>query len=643
MTTEPARVRRVILGTAGHIDHGKTALVERLTGTRTDRLKEEQERGMTIDVGYAEFELPDGTEVGLLDVPGHERLVRTMVAGATAMDLALLVVAGDDGPMPQTREHVEILDVLGVTRLVVALTKTDLVDDEMLLLAEEEIHALLAPTGMRGAPILRVSSQTGEGVEAIRTAIADALPPAREDATQGQVFRMPVMRAFVAPGRGAVVTGIPLSGRLAAGEAIQILPPAWGGRVRSIQVHKRASEEARAAQRTALALSDVTAEKVKRGMVLATAGVLEPARRFAARVRLLPGSRKVRHGDRARLHVGADQVVVRVHVLDGTLAAPGETHLLELEAFQDVIAAPGDRLVLRTENASGTLGGGEVVQVLARRLPRKRPGIVRSLLERADHLHDPDVLLLGELEAAAQDATDAKQVAARTALRPDLLGGWMDGLVEQDQAVRLGHGGHVWMAKAAFDKVLESIEKGAERLHAKDRALESLPVSAVRTAAGRLAQPVLDAALDHLIASGRLVREGRDGIRLASHASSLSASDREDLERVQARLASGAGTPPAVEDLEGDLGLTKPRVMRALRLLTNRGAALKAEEFYFDGAWVDEAKAKLAAHAEVNGGFTPGDARTLLQTTRKWIIPLLEALDKTGFSRRTGGKRVVRS
>ncbi len=643
MTTDPARVRRVILGTAGHIDHGKTALVERLTGTRTDRLKEEQERGMTIDVGYAEFSLPDGTEVGLLDVPGHERLVRTMVAGATAMDLALLVVAGDDGPMLQTREHVEILDVLGITHLVVALTKTDLVDDEMLLLAEEEIQALLEPTGMRGAPILRVSSQTGDGVDALRAAIAGALPPAREDPTEGQIFRMPIMRAFVAEGRGAVVTGIPLSGRLGTGEAVQVLPAGWGGRVRSIQVHKRASEEARAAQRTALALSDVTAGKVKRGMVLATAGVLEPARRLAARVRLLPGARRIRHGDRARLHVGADQVVVRVHVLDGTVAAPGETHLLELEAFHDIVAAPGDRLVLRTENASGTLGGGEVVQVLERRLPRKRPGILKSLIERADHLHDPEALLLGELEVAAQEATDSRKVAARTALRPDLLGGWMDALVEKGEAVRLGHGGRVWMAKAAFEKALDRIEKGAARMHAKDRALESLPVSAVRTAAGRLPPPVLDAALEHLVSSGRLVREGRDGIRLASHSSSLSATDRKDLESVQARLAQGAGTPPAIEDLEADLALTRPRVMRALRLLANRGAAFKAGEFFFDGAWVEEAKARLAAHAEVNGGFTPGDARTLLETTRKWIIPLLEALDKAGFSRRTGDKRVVLS
>lgn len=640
--TDVPEVQRVILGTAGHIDHGKTALVERLTGTRTDRLKEEQERGMTIDVGYAEFVLPDGTEVGLLDVPGHERLVRTMVAAATAMDLALLVVAGDDGPMPQTREHVEILDVLGVTRLVVALTKTDLVDDETLLMAEEEIREMLEPTGMKGAPVLRVSSETGEGVEPLREAISAALPPAREDPTQGQVFRMPVLRAFVAPGRGAVVTGIPLSGRLRTGDGIELLPPVWGGRVRSIQVHKRPATEARAAQRTALALSDVVAGKVKRGMVLAEAGVLRPARRLAVRFRLLPYAKPLKHGDRARLHVGADQVVVRVHVLGAPSMPPGATRILELEAFHDLVAAPGDHVVLRSENASCTLGGGVVVQILARRLPRNRSGLVDALLERSERLHDPETLLLGELEAARQEATDVRTVAARTALSPDLLPGWMDGLVEREEAVRLGHGGHVWMSKAAFDKVLDRIETGVSRLHAKDRALASLPVSAVRTAAGRLPGPVLDAALDHLIEVGRFVREGRDAIRLASHASTLSEGDREDLARVQEALARGRGRPPALEDLEADLDLPGPRVSRALRLLVNRGDVFRTSDSYFDGAWVEEAKALLAAHAKEHGGFTPADARNLLDSTRKWIIPFLEALDKTGFSRRTGDRRVLR-
>ena len=257
VTVSTAHVRRLILGTAGHIDHGKTALVQRLTGVWTDTLPEEMERGMTIDAGYAAFHTPDGTEVGLLDVPGHERLVRTMVAAATAMDLALLVVAADDGPMPQTREHVEILDVLGVKRLVVALTKSDLADEETMLIAEEEVNELLEPTGMAGAPIVRVSSETGDGIEDLRTAIAAALPPPRTTTKEDPfIFRMPVLRRFLVPGRGAVLTGIPVAGEVALGERVDVLPRDWTGKVRGIQVHHRDAESARRGHRAALALSD---------------------------------------------------------------------------------------------------------------------------------------------------------------------------------------------------------------------------------------------------------------------------------------------------------------------------------------------------------------------------------------------------
>ncbi|MDA1195308.1 MAG: selenocysteine-specific translation elongation factor, partial [Planctomycetota bacterium] len=355
MSTATSQVRRVILGTAGHIDHGKTSLVSRLTGTWTDTLPEEQERGMTIDVGYAAFTMPDGTEVGLLDVPGHERLVRTMVAAATAMDLALLVVAADDGPMPQTREHIEILDVLGVKHLVVALTKCDLVDEETILMAEEEVREMLAPTGMAGAPIVQVSSETGAGFDDLRAAIATVMPPASEYADDPFAFRMPVLRRFHVPGLGAVMTGIPISGRIAVGDRVDVLPRDWTGKVRAIQVHHRDAEHASRGHRAALALSDVPMAKVKRGMILAAAGVLRPVHRLAARVRVLAGARKpLAHADRARLHVGADQAVVKIHLPARTPIGPGEFGLVELESTTPLCVAPGDRLVLRAENASGT-------------------------------------------------------------------------------------------------------------------------------------------------------------------------------------------------------------------------------------------------------------------------------------------------
>ena len=641
MTVSTTHVRRLILGTAGHIDHGKTALVERLTGVRTDRLPEERKRGMTIDIGYAAFELADGTEVGLLDVPGHERLVRTMVAAATAMDLALLVVASDDGPMPQTREHVEILDVLGVTRLVVALTKVDLVDEETMEIAEAEIEDLLAPTGMAGAPIVRVSSETGEGIDDLRAAIGEMMPPPREPRDDPHVFRMPVLRRFLVAGRGAVLTGIPIAGTLDVGERVKLLPPDAEGKVRSIQVHHRDAEQAVAGHRAALSLSDLHVEDIKRGMVLTTPGVLRPVDRLAARMRVLSSVRKpLEHGDRARLHLGAAQHVVRVHLPGRTPIAGGEAGLVELESTTPMVAAPGDRIVLRLENAASTLGGGVVIELLARRLPR-RQGIVDTLLERAKHLEDPVALVRGVLHAAGERGVPLGDIAAGTALRPAVLPAILASLREEKIAVPVGRQDR-WMDRAAFEQVTKRLDETVRKLHAKDSAVDSLPLATIRSALGRAEPVVLEQALDHLLAKGRLVRTATGNVHHKDHSSELPPKDKERCEKIRDLLAEGRGQPPSLEDLQADAGLSGPDVTRALRLLESRRMAFKAGEHWFDGAWIEDAKDRLRTFAAEHGGFTPSDARTLLETTRKWIIPLLEALDKTGFSRRQGDKRVIR-
>lgn len=636
------RVRRVILGTAGHIDHGKTTLVERLTGLRTDRLPEERARGMTIDVGYATFRLPDGTEVGLLDVPGHERLVRTMVAAATAMDLALLVVAADDGPMPQTREHVEILDVLGVTRLVVALTKTDLVDEETAQLAAEEVRELLAPTGMAGAPVVPVSSATGAGLEALRAAIAAAMPPGDARGGDPRVFRMPVLRRFVAEGRGVVVTGIPVAGRLEVGERVDVLPGGGSGRVRGIQVHHRDAPYAAAGHRAALALSDVDLPHIERGMVIATAGVLAPARRLAARLTLLGGvAAPLAHGARARLHLGSGQVPVRVHLPAREPLAPGGVALAEFEAGEPLVAAPGDRFVLRTENASDTLGGGVVIEVLAQRLPSRRAGLIEDLLARAGALEDPAALILGSLKGEGERGLGLADLAARTALQPAGLAERIEALAARGEVRRLGRAER-WIHAPAFDQVTRRLDEAVRRLHARDPALDALPLSAVRAALQRVEPAVLEEALAHLVAKGRLVRTPGGDVRHASHSAELPEADRARCARIQAALAAGAGQPPGVDDLTAELGLDRGQVLRALHLLASRGRVFQAADLWFDGAWLAAARERLRDHARRHGGFTPSDARTLLGSTRKWVIPLLEALDKSGFTRRVGDRRVVR-
>ncbi len=634
-------VRRLILGTAGHIDHGKTSLVKRLTGTWTDTLPEERERGMTIDVGYAEFTLEDGTEIGLLDVPGHERLVRTMVAAATAMDLALLVVAADDGPMPQTREHVEILDVLGVERLVVALTKCDLADEETLFIAEEEIRELLAPTGMADAPIVRVSSETGDGFDALHEALKATIPPPRGDLEDPFVFRMPVLRRFLVPGRGAVLTGIPVTGSIAVGDRVEVLPQGWTGRIRAVQVHHRDADVASRGHRAALALSDVQVDKVKRGMVIATAGSIEPVKRVAAEVRILEGVRKpLAHGDRVRLHLGAGQTVARVHLPGRKPVLPGGTDVVELESGEPLVAAPGDKLVLRAENASATLGGGFVIEVLASRLKR-RQGIVDALRERARHLEDPSALVRGCLQAAGDRGTTLDQVAAHTALRGDVVPGLLEELQAAREAVPIGRSGR-WIMRSAFEEVTRRIDGAVQKLHEKDVAVPELSLAAVRATAGRMEPAVVEEGIAHLVAKGRLVKTPSGGVHHKDHSSELPAKDKERCERVSALLAQGAGRPPAIEDLEAEAGLSTPEALRALKLLEARGRAFKTETHWFDGPFVDAAKERIRAFAAEHGGFKPADVRDMLDTTRKWLIPFLEALDKSGFSRRVGDKRVVR-
>ena len=635
-------VRHVILGTAGHIDHGKTTLVQQLTGTWADRLPEERERGMTIDLGYAAFSLPDGTEVGLLDVPGHESFVHTMVAGATTMDLALLVVAADDGPMLQTREHLEILDLLGVSHLVVALTKIDLVDADMVDLAEEMVSELLAGTAMAGAEVVRVSSVDGTGIDALKATLQAALPPIRVREDDGRVFRMPVLRSFLVPGRGAVLTGIPISGRIEMGAKVEVLPPAWQARVRGIQVHGADAAEARRGHRTALALSDVGVTSLKRGMVVVEAGTVAPVQRIVAQVRLLAGVRKpLDHGDRVRLHVGAARVIAQVHLPAAKPVQAGQTAIVELMAVAPVVAFPGDRFVLREENAASTLGGGVIIDLPHRRLPRRRAGLLDRLTERVGHLDNRRALLLGVVESLGEAGTTVDALAARTGIRLEEVARLCASLQAKGQIQAIGRSGQ-WIDVSAFGRVLERVEAAVTTLHDKDPGLAWLSLATVRAKLARVDASVVDAALAKLVEAGTLERNPDGGVRHQAHSDELPAKDRALCERIEAALLRGAGRPPDEEGLAVEAGCNAHELRRAMRLLASHGRVHRGGDHWFASAWVDEAKDKLRAFAEREGGYTPGDARTLLDTTRKWIIPLLESLDKAGFSRRAGDRRVLR-
>ncbi|MGL6109304.1 MAG: selenocysteine-specific translation elongation factor, partial [Rubrivivax sp.] len=362
----------MIIGTAGHIDHGKTSLVKALTGIDADRLKEEKERGITIDLGFAYKPLPDGEVLGFVDVPGHEKLVRNMLAGATGIDHVMLVVAADDGPMPQTREHLAILDLLGLAHGVVALSKCDLVTPTRLAEARAEVRALLAHSLLAEAPILALSSLTGEGIDALLEHLEHAraaLSPRRQ---QGQ-FRLAVDRSFTLAGIGTVVTGTAVAGQVAVGERLKLSPRGLDVRVRGIHAQNRQAREGRAGQRLALNLAGVDKADVRRGDWLVAEALHAPTQRFDARVQLLAGeSRPLAHWTPVHLHLGAEDVGARVMLLEGAAVAPGRSALIQLSLERPIGALHGDRFILRDQSALRTLGGGVVIDAFPPASRRRR-------------------------------------------------------------------------------------------------------------------------------------------------------------------------------------------------------------------------------------------------------------------------------
>ena len=390
MTTDPdmqPRQINITLGTAGHIDHGKTALIRLLTGCETDRLKEERERGMSIELGFAPCTLED-IEVGIVDVPGHEHFLRTMVAGAAGVDAVILVVAADDGVMPQTREHLDVMTLLGVTHGVIALTKIDRVSPERVDEVRVELETFTRGTFLEGVPILPVSSITGEGVMEFLAALKELVANITPRSAEG-VFRLPVERSFSIKGFGTVISGIPLTGSIHTGDEIALLPQGLSGRVSSIQVYGRDSDEARSGQCAALNIRHWDTKLISRGDTLTVGGAFELGKWFVARMQLLGHVRApLKNGAQVRLHVGTSEVTTSVYLMEGNIAGAGSDVLVEFRTVEPIVAGPGDRFILRSLSPPDTIAGGMIVEGVSGRLKRNRPGVVDDLTERAQAVLD---------------------------------------------------------------------------------------------------------------------------------------------------------------------------------------------------------------------------------------------------------------
>jgi selenocysteine-specific elongation factor len=628
-----------VIGTAGHVDHGKSTLVRALTGIDPDRLQEEKDRGMTIDLGFAWLKLPSGREVSIVDVPGHERFIKNMLAGVGGIDLALFVVAADESVMPQTREHLAILDLLQVRSGLVAVTKRDLVDEEWLELVIAEIEDTLKPTTLAGAPIFPVSSTTGEGLDALKAEIDRLLEhtPTRED--RGRP-RLPIDRVFTIAGFGTVVTGTLLDGRLKVGQEVEVLPGGLHSRVRGLQTHRHKVEAAEPSSRTAVNLTGLATTDLTRGDVLTAPGWLRPTTALDVRLRAVAGLPKpIKHNARVTFHTGSAEVPGRVRLLDAQELAPGESAWAQVKLDAPVAVVKGDYFVIRSPET--TLGGGAVVEPIARRHRRFRaqtldrlatlekgtpaevlaqtlrqvePAELRTVLDRAG-LDAPVAraalaALLESGDVVALGAT-ANGPAPNTNLIT--LAGWQDLAHRARQAVAGYH--HQYPLRA-----------GMPREELKSRLSRDVP-------GGRLTNTrVFNEVAARLLSEGEILESGAS-VRLPDHAVTLNPRQQAEVDAFLAALRAEPYSPPTDHPPE-------PELLNAL--VDRRDNVRVAEGVWFATEAYEQMVARIRDHLAANGKITVAEVRDLFNTSRKYALALMEHLDEIKVTRRLGDERVLR-
>jgi selenocysteine-specific elongation factor len=632
----------VLVGTAGHIDHGKTTLVKALTGVDADRLPEEKARGITLDLGYAYAPLADGSVLGFVDVPGHEKLIHNMLAGATGIDFVLLVIAADDGPMPQTREHLELLDLLGLARGAVALTKIDTVSPERVETARAEIDALLAGTGLAGSPVFPVSGRTGAGVAVLRVhleAAAAALPPR----PTGGRFRLAIDRCFSISGVGTVVTGTVHAGSVAVGDTLVVAPPGLRARVRGLHVQDRPAERGAAGERCALALKgDFEKKDVARGMWVVDPVLAISLSRFQGELRVPTSQAPLTHMQAVHVHLGTEDIPGRVALLDCQEVPPGGTGLAEILLERETLALRGDRFILRDAGAQRTVAGGRVLDIFPPTRHKRAPQRL-ALLDRLRR-DDPAATLdlLAEQSPAGIDLdrfavswnlaeADAGALWQRAGLRVFREGGASIGIAQI-----------AWDALGArlLDVLAREHERAPDMIGVERERLR-------RMTAAHLPAAVFAALVAQQLGSGVLAQT-RAWLHLPEHCASVSDADRELFAVLKPLLDARPYNPPRVRDMFKATGTAEDTVRRLLKGLARAGELYPvAHDHYYTAAAVTELAGIVRELNETEGGARIASLRNILADGsgggRKVATQILEFFDRVGYTRRVGDHHVLRS
>ena len=630
-------MKKVVIGTAGHIDHGKTALIKALTGIDCDRLKEEKERGITIELGFAFYRFGEDILVGIVDVPGHERFVRHMVAGAWGIDMVLFVVAGDESVMPQTREHLDICELLGVKRGIIAITKKDLVDDDMVELVTEEVRELAKGRFLEGAPIIPVSAATGENIDLLREQIRRNATEIAERSNEG-IFRLPVDRVFTIKGFGTIVTGTCISGNVRVGEEAEVYPAGKRARIRTVQAYHEDVKEAGAGQRVALNLQGIEKQDIERGAIIGRPETLLLAGRIDASLRYLKLPFKpIKNNSILRFHIATEQVEARLILLDRDELEPGDEAFVQFVFFEPIVVLPGDRYILRGSYAIQTLGGGTVLDIA--------PGRRKRLSGGLDGVYD--LLRNGSLRQRAEyhigkggyKGVSRDRLAMLLGVGRDVVDGIATDPASSRWVKTVGKSLVSAERFLAYKKLLTAL---LDDFHAKNPLKIGISREELRTRLPETEPHVFQAALEGLVGEGVAEIE-KDRVKRRS------AGQKPDQSRLEGQilgiLDKSGLTPPAASEIAEELRVKEEHVRDLFGKLVYEGKVVKVKggDMHFSRISIEELKKTVREHLSLKKEMSPTDLKAVLGLSRKYMIPLLEYLDEIKLTIRVGDKRVLRA
>ena len=634
-------MKKVILGTAGHIDHGKTTLMKALTGVDLDRLKEEKARGITIELGFTSLTLPGGQKIGIIDVPGHERFIKNMVAGVGGIDIVLMVIAADEGVMPQTREHLDICQLLAIKRGLIALTKSDLVDDEWLALVQEDIRKVVQGTFLEQAPIIPLSSTTGKGIPDLLAALDAIVAAVRERPSSG-IARLPIDRVFTMKGFGTVITGTLLAGTVSVGDEVEILPSSVRAKVRGIQVHNESAATVAAGVRTAINVQGIEKTQIERGEVLTTPGTMLPTRRVDAWIEYLATApRPLKDRTKIRFHSGTAEVMGEALVLGGSELLAGQGGFIQMILETPLILLPRDRYVIRSYSPVHTIGGGEILDNLARRHKKNSEAITNRLSTlKNGTVRDALVIFCGE---AGFRGLAASQMQARLGLEPSR----QQVLIEELRA----SGKIAVFAKDPVEITVPQVIQELEQLVLKELAdfhkKNPLKIGMLREELRARMPYATNAKLfsfvvEKLLNTGSIIIS-KEHLSLAGSSPTLQDAQKDLQKKILACYEKAGLMPLTLKELLEQLQVAAKEAVNLLGLLVREGLLTKvSEELYFDARAIHKLTGDVVAYLDKNNEITTQGFKDLTGLSRKFMIPLFEYLDKAKVTVRVGDKRVLR-